>query len=249
MRISKIFISHWHGDHSLGLPGLLSSLAMNKRTAPLQIFGPKGTKESVKLTKKAFNLTLPFPSTVKDIEAPKVKEVDKAEDYTISAVKLAHRIPCNAYSFETKSRIKLNKDFLKKHKIKSSPILKKLKEGKSITVNGKKISPKQAIIIEKGKKITFIADTKLCPQIHAIAKDSDILVWEATFSSTLGKKAEEMYHLTAKQAAEIAKKAKAKKLYITHPSQRYESTKTLENEAKKMFKNTTQAKDFLKIKI
>ena len=138
---------------------------------------------------------------------------------------------------------------LKKHKIKSSPKLKKLKEGKTITVNGKRITPKQALITQKGKKITYITDTKSCKQAADIAKDSDILICEATYTEDLKSKAREMYKMTAKQAAQIAKKAKVKQLYITHASQRYKLTKPLVDEAKKVFKNTKAAKDFLKIKI
>jgi ribonuclease Z len=249
MRITKIFITHWHGDHSLGLPGLLSSFGMNKRTGQLDIFGPRGTKKGLEHLKKAFNVYFQFRLKSNDIDAKKIKKIDKEKNYIISAVKLDHKIPCLAYSFETKPQVKINKEFLKKHKIKSSPKLKKLKEGKTITIDGKRITPRQALITQQGKKITYVTDTKSCKQAVDIAKDSDILICEATFTDVLKSKAKEMYHMTAKQAAKIAKKAKVKQLYLTHSSQRYKSAKPLVDEAKKVFKNTKAAKDFLKVKI
>jgi ribonuclease Z len=213
MRITKICITHWHGDHSLGLPGLLASYGMNQRKLPLKIFGPRNTKKNIDLFSKAFNVYYQFKLTSKDLTAKKLKVIEDTEDYQISAINVDHRIPCLGYSFEIKPKVKINKAFLKKHKISSSPKLKQLKQGKTITINSKKITPKQALITD------------------------------------LQKEATKMRHLTAKQAAEIAKKAKVKQLYLVHTSQRYKSAKLLVDEAKKVFKNTKEAKDFMKIEI
>ena len=104
--------------------------------------------------------------------------------------------------------------------------------------------------LQKGKKIAFIMDTKVCPECFKAAEDADILVSEATYAKDLADKAEEYGHLTSEQAAQIAKKSKAKELWLTHISQRYEAIpQVILNEAKKVFKNTHLAEDLMRIEI
>ena len=187
-----------------------------------------------------------------------VKEVKgkflKTKDFEITALPLDHDAPCNGYLFEEKDKLRIDKEKLKKIKISArSPELAKLTMGKNIKVNGKTINYQSLTYKQKGKKISFVLDTKICANAKKLVKNSDLAVMESTFleeSEKGAQLAKEYKHLTAKQAAQIAKQGKAKQLVLTHLSQRYENKEDLLlNEAKKVFPNTTIAEDFTRIEI
>lgn len=248
-KINRILITHWHGDHILGLPGLLQTLALNNYNKVLHIYGPKGTKEFIKKILQFFLFTSDIKLEAHEIT--KDSTIIENEDFKVEAYKMNHLAPCIAYSIVEKDRYKINIGYLKKIGINAGPHLKKLKEGKETHINGKKINIKKATTFIKGKKVTIILDTLINPNCIKAAKFSDILISEATFLEKEHKeKATERKHLTAKQAAEIAKKAKVKKLILTHISQRYSKKENLIlHEAKQIFSNSTLAYDFLKIEV
>ena len=238
-KLTRILITHWHGDHILGLPGLFQTLAMNNYQKTLQIYGPKGTKNKIEAIKNLVNVQIKLQ--VHEV----LGQFLNLPDFCIESSPMSHGTPTNAYSIIIKEKRRLDKSKLKKLKIPNSPLLKNLQEGKSIVLNGKKISSSQVSYLEKQKKITFILDTALNPNALKIAKSSDLLITEASFSSEEESQAKEYKHLTAKQAATIAKKSKSKTLILTHLSQRYENApQVLEKEAKSIFKNTKLVKDF-----
>ena len=157
---------------------------------------------------------------------------------------MIHGTPCNAYCFVKKGQIRIDKKKLKKYKIPSGPLLSKLKHGKSITYKGKKYLAKDLTYKQGESKVSFVLDTALNKNIIPFVKNSDLLISESSFSDELKSKAKEYRHLTAKQAAEIAKKSNSKKLVLTHISQRYEKhLDRILKEAKKVFKNSVLAKD------
>ena len=165
-------------------------------------------------------------------------------DFYLSAEKMAHTVDCNAYAFVKKGQLRIDKEKLKEARIPSGPLLKKLKEGKNISYNRKKFLAKNLTYQEGDKKVSFVLDTSDNKKIISLAKDSDILVCEATFGEDMEEKAKEHRHLTSRNAAEIAKKSNSNKLVLTHISQRYEkdSREILES-AKKVFKNSMLVKD------
>lgn len=242
-KLTKLFITHWHGDHVLGIPGLLQTLAMQDYQKTLDIYGPRGTSNNMQLLSELF----------KDFKINyKVHEIDsnKIENklWTIESLPMSHGIACNGYSITIKDRIHLDKAKLKKLKLPNSPLLRDLVQGKDIKHNGKTIKAKSICFTESGKKVTIIMDTGMTENAIKLAEKSDILIIESTFSNAEAQQAEEYHHLTAAQAAFIAKKAKVKRLILTHISQRYEhNTKLIEKEAKKIFKNTSVVKDLDKI--
>jgi len=250
MKISKILITHWHGDHVLGLAGLLESFYMSGRTKTLDIFGPRGTKEHFQHMLKAFEIRLSFKVNIHELGPRKPTKVFETKDYEIWAAKMQHAVPCLAWSWIQKPKIKINTEFLQRFGLKSPhPILKKLQAGKDIVWKGKKIKVIEATFTKPGKKITYIVDALPTDQAVELARDADFFICEATFAHELKEAALEKGHMTAKQAAKLAKKAHVKQLIITHFSQRYKNVKPLLDEAKKVFKNTIAAKDFLEIKI
>jgi ribonuclease Z len=245
-KINRILITHWHGDHVLGLPGLLQTLALSGYRKTLLIYGPKGTKQFMRNLLKMFFFKGRYKIKVEEVDG-KFFETD---DFYLEAKRMTHGIACNAYSFVKKGKIKINKKKLAQTKLPSGPLLKKLKQGKNITYKNKKYLAKNLTKREGDKKISFIFDTSVNKGIVPFVKNSDLFISEATFGSELEEKAREHKHLTAKQAAQIAKKAKVKKLFLTHISQRYkkEPEKIL-NDAKKIFKNSFLAKDLDRINI
>ncbi|OIO80896.1 ribonuclease Z [Candidatus Pacearchaeota archaeon CG1_02_32_132] len=245
-KLTRILITHWHADHVLGLPGLLQTLEMSGYSKTLQIYGPKGTKENMTSIERLFG-KIRINMQVHEISGQFLNE----KDFQIHAEQMPHGIITNAYSIILKDKRRLYKEKLKKLKIPNSPLLKKLQEGKDIIFNKKKIKSSQVSYLEKGKKITIILDTSFSNKAISLAKNSDILISEASFlaNSPNGEKlAKEYKHLTAKQAATIAKKAKVKKLILTHISQRYsKNPELLLKEAREIFKSTILPNDLDKI--
>ncbi len=245
-KLTRVLISHWHGDHVLGIPGLLQTLALSDYNKTLFIYGPKGTKTFMK---NLFN-TFVF----REKYSIKIDEVDgrffETKDFFLESKKMTHSIPCNAYSFIKKGQIKIDKKKLKKSKLPSGPLLQKLKQGKSIVYKGKKYLAKNLTYREEDKKISFVFDTSMNEKIVPFVKNSDLLICDSTYASELTDRAKEYKHLTAKQAAELAKKSNSKKLVLTHIGQRYDKKlKNLLDDARKIFKNSFLAKDFDVLKI
>ncbi|MFA5856912.1 MAG: ribonuclease Z [Candidatus Pacearchaeota archaeon] len=248
-KITRILITHLHGDHIYGLPGLFQTLSINNYKKVLYIYGPKGTK---KLIENIFNIFI-HGERIK----VEVKEVNgkffENEDFILQSYPLEHDTPCNGYIFLEKNKLRINKDKLKKLNLPNSPEIKKLIEGKNIKIDKKLIKYKELTFKEKGRKISFIFDTRLCPNMKKLAKDSNLSIIESTFledSSKGAALAKEYGHLTAKQAATIAKKENVKELILTHLSQRYEhKEKVILDEAKKVFNNTKLAHDLMTVKI
>ncbi len=250
MKVSKIFLSHWHGDHVFGLPGLLESMSMSRRITTLNVYGPIGTAKNFKKMFEAFNIKLSFRIKIHEFTAKKPKKIVDGENYEVYAYNLIHSIPCIGYYFKEKSKKRLKKDILSKFGLENNPIVKKLLTGKSIETNGEIITPKKATYNVEGKKISIILDTEYFKELEDFVKNSDLLIAEGTFSNKLKEEAKKKGgHLTIKQAAKIAKNSNSKQLAICHLSQRYKNTKELEKEAESVFKNTIFAKDFSTISI
>ncbi|MSR85844.1 ribonuclease Z [Candidatus Woesearchaeota archaeon] len=240
MKITKILITHWHGDHILGLPGLFLTLGSQGYSTPLEIYGPRGSKEYVQ---RIMQLFVP-----RETIQYKVIEVDKGtffenEEFTLIALPLQHSISCLGYSFVEKDRRRIDMKKLLKAGVKAGPHLKQLQTGEDILFEGKKIKAKDYTALVAGKKISFVTDTLSCEHAVLLAKEADILFCESTYLEDLKEMAKERKHMTAREAGLIAKKAKAKKLVLIHFSQRYTDLSLFSKEAKKVFPNTIAGKD------
>ncbi|MEM7825971.1 MAG: MBL fold metallo-hydrolase, partial [Candidatus Aenigmatarchaeota archaeon] len=189
-------------------------------------------------------------------EKLKVKIVEVQEgvffenkDFKLEAAKMKHPGGCLAYAFIEKDRRNIKITELKKLGFKEGPWLKKLQEGQDVLCHGKRISVAKYTTLKKGKKVVFIFDTKFNQDCVKIAKNADLLISEACFLKEHEGLASERDHLTAEQAAMIAKNADVKKLILTHVSQRYPSKNVVVDEAKKIFKNSALARDFMRIEL
>jgi len=246
-KITRILITHWHGDHVLGLPGLLSTLAMSGYNKTLYIYGPEGIKERIKKVLDVFNFYKNYEIKIEEVKSGVFYE---GKNFYLSCEEMEHGIPTLAYSFVNKRGIRIDKEKLKKSGLPEGPLLQKLKEGKDITYEGKKFKAKDLVYEEEDKKISVVLDTKLNKKIVPFVKESDILISEGTYSKELTKEAEEHLHLTVTQAAEVAKKAKVKKLILTHISSRYlKDMKSLLSEAKEVFSESYLVKDLDSVEV
>ncbi len=246
-KITRILLTHWHGDHVLGIPGLLQTLSLNGYDKTLYIYGPKGTKKSIKKMKEIFSFVGNYNIQVKEVSSG---IFFKGKDFYLESKRMTHGIRCNAYTFVKKDKIRIDKKRLEKTELPKNELIQKLKLGKNVKYNGKKYNAKDLTFKEKGKKISFVLDTSMNKKIIPFVKNSNLLICESSLDSSLEKKAKETGHLTAKQAGEIAKKSNSEKLVLMHISPRYEKEiKTILNDTKGAFKKTTIAKDFDSIKI
>jgi ribonuclease Z len=248
MQVSKIFISHYHGDHFLGLPGLVQSMNLNDRTADLDIFGPKDTIKIVSTLLRLGYFSPGFEIKLHDVKGSDILSFDK---YDVQAFKVDHSIPALGYVLTEHPRP--GKFKLKRAKelgIPKGPMFRRLQLGKSVKVDGKTIEPEMVLGRSRpGRKLVYSGDTKPCNNLIENAKDADVLIHDACLDRSLEKKAAAYGHSTAQQAAECAKKANAKLLFLFHHSPRYKELTMLEDEAKKVFKMSFAATDFLEYNI
>lgn len=248
-KVTKILISHWHGDHVSGLMGLIQTLGNNDIPPKLEIYGPKGTKEHMKHLMLSSVFEERVNLKVIELDPKGVEKFFENEDFILECAKLKHGAPCLGYSFVEKDKIKINMDALRKLGVKQGKHLQELQKGKSIIYKGKKIDVKKVTHIVKGRKITYIADTLICDNAIDLAKEADVIISEAVYASNLHEKAKKYKHLTAKDAAYIANEANVKKLYLTHFSQRYKNTHEIEEDARTFFDNVICAEDFMKVNL
>ena len=245
-KITRILISHWHGDHVFGLAGLMSSMGADQYAKKLYLYGPKGSKEYLNHLFKSF--------AANDIIEFEVKEVEKGlffenEDFQLEAQPLKNSAPCIGFSFKEKDRLRIDLAKAKKMGLKEGPILGKLQLGETVQHLGKKIKPEDVGYVIKGKKISYVADTLPCEGANKLAQDSDLLISEGTHLSDIEEKTKKYMHLTVKDAALLASENNAQKLIITHLSPRYKSTSEIVSEARTYFDNTIIAEDFMKISV
>jgi ribonuclease Z len=261
-KLEKIFISHLHGDHLFGLPGLLASrgLRMGKNQQKIQIFGPEGLdiylEETLRITKNY----IPYEIEIKIIPPNlSVGIIWEDEEYIVRYSEVNHNIKTYAYSVEEKKdRSHFLIDKARRLNIPSGPIYRTLKEGKTAQLpNGRIFQGKDFINeIRKGRKIVFCGDTTYCEKLLHLAKGADLLIHEATFSQKEEDLAKRNFHSTTAIAAKIAKEAQVKQLILTHISPRYSSNNKLTItesdllvEAQNVFPDTILADDFMEYEI
>ncbi len=247
--ITRIFISHWHGDHVAGLVGLIQTLGKNAEPVSIQLHGPKGTKEHMRhiLACSVFDQRVHL--TILEHTPRKPTPIFEAEDFCILAAPLYHTTPTLGYAFVEKDRCRINMSALRKLGVPEGPHLQQLQKGKSITYSGKKIDVDAVTEHVPGKKIVIIPDTAPCANALELAQNADLLISEATYTNEHADRAEEHLHMTAAQAAMLANQANAKKLILTHFSQRYKTMHAFEEEAKNYFPHVTCAYDFMHINL
>ena len=247
---TKIFISHMHGDHVLGLPGLLQTMALMERQNKIEIYGPQGVKQFLECVRETLQFGLTFPVEIHEIY--KAGAVCEEKEYIVEAAKSNHVITSLAYAFLEKPRP--GKFYPEKARALSVPegeLWSKLQHGDTVKLpNRQVVSPADVMgSPRQGRKIVYTGDTRPIKGFAKFAADADLVIHEATFDDTLTEKAAEDGHSTPSQASEAALKAKAKKLVLTHISARYTDPRLLLEQAQKVFKNTVVAEDFMEFEL
>ncbi|MBC1367054.1 ribonuclease Z [Listeria innocua] len=244
-KLEKIFITHLHGDHIFGLPGLLSSRSFQGGESDLTIYGPVGITEYVETSLRLSGTRLTYKIIFNEIEPGLIFE-DKM--FSIAVDELDHGLRSFGYRIVEKDKPgALNGDKLIDDGVEPGPIFQKIKKGETVTLaDGSVINGKDYIDEpQKGKIISIFGDTKATASELELALNADVLVHEATFEGDKEKLAGEYMHSTTLQAASLAKKANVKKLILTHISARYDrdASKELLIEAQSVFENTEIAYD------
>jgi ribonuclease Z len=245
-RIENIFITHLHGDHIFGLPGLLGSRSFQGGETPLTVYGPKGIHAFVETAISVSSTRLKYDLQVVEIEEGTVFE---DEQFAVIAKQLDHGIP--SYGFRVVEKDlpgTLLVDKLKELGIRPGPIYQEIKLGKTVELEDGTVIDGREFVgpPQKGRIVAILGDTRYCEASIELAKGADVLVHEATFAAEESDLAHDYFHSTTVQAAEVATRAGAKKLILTHISSRYQGmlSEQLLAEAKKVFPNTELAADF-----
>ena len=244
----RIFVTHLHGDHCVGILGLLQTMSLQNRTESVDIYGPTGIEEFIAANLKILNFGLTFP-----VRITRIKEGLVFEDssYNIHVCEAEHSIPAYSYLFTEKD--KPGKFYPQKAKelgIPEGKLWHELQNDTEIKIGDKTIKPSDVMGEKrKGKKIGISGDTRPTQKLEEFFQDCDYITFDSTYSDTLRNKAKENFHSTAKEAAELAKRARVSNLILTHFSARYEDTEELVNEAKTIHDSVIAAKDLLEINI
>ena len=244
-RINHIFISHLHGDHFFGLPGLISTFRLLGREKPLHVYGPKGIKEAVTLFLKLGDSWTNYPLIFHELDAKESEVVFEDEIIRVRTIPLQHRVYTNGFLFEEKpAPRKLDIDAVEKWEIDRSQFGAIKNGADGIQINGS-IIPNEKLTEDppKTKSYAFCSDTKYNEAILPLIQNVDTLYHESTFLESEAHLCEKTKHSTAKQAAEIANKGSVGKLILGHFSTRYGSIEPFKDEAKPLFANVELADD------
>lgn len=244
----KIFVTHLHGDHCIGLLGLLQTMTMQHRTEPLEIYGPNGIEEFIAVNIKILNFGLSFPVMITIVKEGKIFE---SKIYSVYACKANHSVTTYSYLFEEKDKPgRFNIEKAKALEIPEGKLWNQLQNGMKIRIGERIIVPEQVLGEKRsGKKIGISGDTMPTKELEKFFEGCDYLVFDSTFLDEIKEKAEETCHSTAKQAAILSKNAKVKNLILTHFSARYKDEIRHLDEAKQIHDSVITAKDFLEIEI
>ncbi len=220
----KIFVTHLHGDHCIGILGFLQTMTLQNRTEPIEIYGPKGIEELIAANTKIMNFGLSFPVLITPVNEVLFEEKEKPGTF----------YPEKANSLG----------------VPKGELWHKLQQGEEVIIENKSIKPSEVMGPNvPGKKVGISGDTRPTKKLEGFFKNCDYLVFDSTFSDELKEKAVESCHSTAKEAATFAKNASVSNLILTHFSARYKDEKVLLEEAKTVHNSVIAANDQLKVEI
>ncbi len=247
-RVKLIFVTHLHGDHVLGVPGLLQSMTLQRREEPLEICGPRGIHAFLQGVSNTLGGPC-FPVTVHEICEPGV--VFEAKSFTVESCRADHRLEAWSYAIVEKPRP--GRFHVEKAKAFGAPegiLWKRLQDGEDVEFNGVVIRSSQITDPPRpGRRLVYTGDTRPSEEVTKMAAGADLLIHEATFGDELTERAAEDGHSTVSQAAGVAVKAGVKRLILTHISSRYGDPSSLLEAALKIFPHTVIASDLLEVDV
>ena len=252
-RLVAVFITHLHGDHFNGLPGLLSTMGLDRRTRQLTLAGPPGVREYLNTLERLRVIFINYPLELKELTAAAdSKSVLETADYTVTARPLDHRLFALGYRVDERSRPgRFNVARARELGVPEGPLWGRLQSGDDVTLDdGRTIQSADILGAPRpGKSVAYCLDTRPCAASIELARGVDLLIHEATYAEELAAEAREYGHSTAAQAARTARDAGARKLLITHFSTRYPDPAVLLEEARAIFPETILAEDLMEIQV
>ena len=249
-RKTRIFITHLHGDHILGLPGILQTMSLLGRDKPLHIYGPVGTVAFLEAMIRTVRFSLRFPVYAHEVTEEGL--VFQEREYEVHSAWVEHSVPSLAYALIEKPRPgRFSIKRAVSHGVPKGPLWCKLQQGFDVELpDGKTVRPRDVLGRSRpGRKIVYVGDTKPSDNIVELANGADVLIHEATFGEELSDRAEEDMHSTPGGAAMIAKMAEVKLLVLNHISARYGDTSALLEEARSVFPEAIVAEDFMELEV
>ncbi|MED4973172.1 ribonuclease Z [Geobacillus kaustophilus NBRC 102445] len=250
-RIEHIFITHLHGDHLFGLPGLLGSRSFQSGETPLTVFGPKGIRAFVETALSVSGTRLRYELNIAEIEEGVIFDDER---FQVIAKRLDHGML--SYGFRVVEKDlpgPLLVDRLKALGVRPGPIYQQIKQGKTVMLDDGTVIDGREFVgpPQKGRIVAVLGDTRFCEAAIELARDADVVVHEATFAAAEQRLAHDYFHSTTTDAAEVARRAGAKRLILTHISSRYQGEAALQlvAEARSVFPNTELAVDFASFSI
>ena len=250
--ISRIFISHLHGDHFFGLIGLISTFGLLNRTKELHIYGPKGIQEIIDLQLKHSNSRVSYELIFHELENTKSELIFEDDRVMVYTIPLNHRVYTNGFLFKEKlGERKLNIEAIKEISEIEICDYQNLKNGKDFTTQNGTIVKNKTLTFNPNKPLSYAycSDTTYKPDIIPLIKNVDLLYHESTFLTDKKELAKTTKHATAEEAGSIAKKAEVGQLILGHYSSRYTDLEAFKKEAETVFNNVTLAKEGKIIKI
>ncbi len=244
-KVSRIFITHMHADHVIGVAGLARTFALFRRTAPLFLYVPAGTSAQLLSLLKFDNAMINYPIVVEEVGTGRVYS---GRDVEVSAFALKHTVRTYGYVIKERDRHHFIKKRCDALGIKREMFSQLTKRG-SLRVGRRIIKLEEVTTPEQGRKLAYATDSRPVPGTVRAAKGADLLIHEGTYDSALAKLAKERMHSTAAEAATVAKKASVRKLAITHLSTRYRDAAVMEKDARKVFRNAVVAEDGMRIEL
>lgn len=247
---TEVFFSHWHADHFLGITGLLRTLGLLDRTLPMTLYGPKGAE---RILSQAVTLGFERPKFKVDIVELNPGQVLTRDDYEIQVIPVDHRTDSVGYALVEHLRLgRFDPDRARELGVPEGPLWGKIHKGESVTLpDGRVVAPSELVgKARPGRRLVYSGDTRPCPALLEAARDADLLIHEATFGEEERERAKETGHSTAREAAEVARTAGARRLALTHISARYSrEAPELLAEAQALFPETVVARDGMKIEV
>lgn len=245
-KIDAVFISHTHADHVTGLPGILMLSAQVDRTEPLYIYGPPKVREYVETSRRVLDMYINYPIVIREIAAPCV--VHEGRDFRIRAFPLSHTKTCVGYTLEESERPgEFNPEKAESLGIPKGPLWGRLQRGEDVTAgDGRTVRPRDVMGGSRsGRKFSFVTDTQYLPGIADEVRGSDLLICEGMFADDCADQAREKRHMTARQAATIARDAMARRMAMIHYSPRYtdRDLDTLLAQAREVYPGAELARD------
>jgi len=251
MKIAAIFVTHFHADHVLGIPGLLQTMALQGRDEPLEIYGPRYVDKFL-----AHLLALGYTGKGFDVKAIELRpgDVVRRQGYVVRTMKTVHNVVSIGYVLEEDIRPgRFNRERAIELGIKPGPLFARLQSGHSVFVDDREVKPEEVLGPPRpGRKMVYTGDTRPCESVIEASRDADLLIHDGTLSEETKEYAIDYLHSTALEAAEVAKEAAVRHLILTHLSARYsdaEGARKLKDEASQVFANTEIASDLLTVEI